>query len=688
MEDKRFEPKEAATPAPPALTLDVDDDKLVKFINAYAEKARKFYEKKKIKQRREINKRFYFGRQIETDFEKKSNTYKGVTGERLLKTYEKPFSDNVIKEGEDALRPMVLSRLPDFIVNSGVQGNPASEKVAEAISKVVNAKITSRDMKRLLARAFRHHPVYFWAVIKYYWDPQAGNRGDTVYEVIHPENIIADMSATEADQEKMQVIIHYVEKPLKTWIMLFPKFEDKLIEFARSEGAFSGELNEESLAANLKIAEVWFDWSEKKEEFDPENPEFNFFTAVCWKIKDTILDKKLNPNWDWEGSEQLFFNGRPITDELIPQISMMGMDVPGIERKKIYKNFFKKPRKPFIFVAHEQWGEGPMDETSRVEENLLLQENYDVRGMQVTKMIDDSRGKHVYSTMSGLKRETVENMDVNNPDQDMVLDGDLRQIHSFINKEQPSNAMFADLTNTRERILARQHVHGASRGEVESQVATTNQIAREADFTAADDIRDDTVDGVAMQVAESWMHMAKLRYTKEHFEEILGRIGQEMLESLQEDMIEDGMVVTISSSGTDKLKAERQAKDEAQLGLIDPLSYYRDIGRDDPEKRAEMLFLFQTAPELYYKRFVQGEEVQGIADEVAMFSQQRLATAQGQSAGQPGMAPGMMAGSRMPPMQPTPQNTGAIPEMAPGSPRNLIGRAGQAISGLFNRGGI
>ena len=308
--------------------------------------------------------------------------------------------------------------------------------------------------------------------------------------------------------------------------------------------------------------------------------------------------------------------------------------------------------------------------------------------MQITKMIDDARGKHVYSTMSGLKRETVEKMDVNNPDQDMVLDGDLRQIHSFISKEQPSNQMFSDLANSRERILARVHVHGASRGEVESDVATTNQIAREADFTAGDDLRDDVVDTVAMQVAESFLHMVKLRYTPEHFQEILGNMGEETLDSVQEDMIEDGMVVTISASGTDKLRAERQAKEEAQLGLIDPLSYYRDIGRDDPEGRAEKLFLFQTNPELYYKKFVKGEDIPNIAEEVMMFTQQRLAAAQGMPmAGQAGK---MMAGSKVPqspmgqtPMQPSPQNTTAIPPVPQGSPRNLVGRAVGAARGMM-----
>ena len=349
------------------------------------------------------------------------------------------------------------------------------------------------------------------------------------------------------------------------------------------------------------------------------------------------------------------------------QIIALGVDVPGNERKTVFRNFFGRPRKPFIFVGYDQYGEMALDETTRIEENLYLQQNYDVRGMQITKMIDDSRGKHAFSSLSGLKRKTVEAMDLSDPDEDIFLDGDLREMHSFISKEQPGAAMFGDLERSRERILARVHVHGPTRGEIESDVATTNQIARESDFTVADDIADDTVNEVTTQMAEALLHIIKLRYTEDHFRAILGEKGDFSFTRFTNDMIEDGMEIEIFASGTDKLKAERQAKDEAALGLIDPLTYYKDTGRSDPEGRAEKLFLFQTQPELYFKKFVRGDEVPDIAEQVGLMNQQNLAQVQGQ------------------PQQPSPQNTGNIPTTPRGSPRNLIGKAGAAITGLFGR---
>src|SRR3990167_6888462 len=396
-DNKQFIPSGSAESAPPSLDLDVEDDKLVKFIQAYIKKSNTYFkEEKKLDKRREVTKRFYFGRQISID----DRSYKGITGERALKTYEKPYLDNVLKEGEDVLRPLVLSRLPDLIVKPGTEGNDVSRQSAEQISIVVNNTLSSREMKKVLTKAFRHSPIYFTGIIKYRWDTHKGKNGDIVFEVIHPDSIIVDHTATENNEEKMKIIVHYVEKSLKEWILLFPDKEDILTEFARNKGKFTGDLTEEAMAVNLKLPEVWFDWFEKEKDFDPQNPKFKFLSGVAWMAGDKILKKSLNPNWDWEGSDQVFFNGQPIPSEQLPQLAMLGMQVPGIETKKVFRNFFGKPRKPFIFLGYEQWGEQPYDETSRIEENLLMQENYDIRGMQVTKMIDDARGKHIFSGRS------------------------------------------------------------------------------------------------------------------------------------------------------------------------------------------------------------------------------------------------------------------------------------------------
>src|SRR3972149_5416702 len=112
-----------ARPAPPELDLDIDNAALVQYVAEYERVSVNYFNKEKnLSNRREVNKRFYFGRQLEIG----TRTYKGVTKNRPLKTYEKPYLDNVIKEGEDILRPLVLSRIPDLIIKPGTEGNDIS----------------------------------------------------------------------------------------------------------------------------------------------------------------------------------------------------------------------------------------------------------------------------------------------------------------------------------------------------------------------------------------------------------------------------------------------------------------------------------------------------------------------------------------------------------------------------------
>ncbi len=664
-----------AVAAPPELDLDVEDDKLIKFIEAYNQTSDTFEKDIKLQERRDTNKRFYFGKQIS------EGIYNGIGSALKIRSYETPIVDNVLKEGADKLRPLVLSRLPEFIIKAGNSENEDSQKSAEGVTKMVNNALTSQELKLKLDTAFKHHNLNFIGILKWRWNPQKGKLGDFDVEVIHPKNIRVDHTATSANECDMKVITHYVEKSLKEWILLFPSKEEILIEEARKIDKFQGDPDEKAMATRLKLEEVWFDWFDKKaveegQEVDKDNPEYEYKSGVLWKTKDAILDKRLNPNWDWEGTEEVFYNGQPVPEDLLAQIQAMGLQLDGLERKKVYKNFFGKPRKPFIFISYEQWGEMPYDETTFIEENLYLQQDYDKRKMQTTKMLDDARGKHVFSSMGGLKKKTIEEMDLNDPDEDIFTDGDVRSVHSFITKEQPSAQMLNDIGNSKDRILTKMHVSGSVGGEIESDTATTNQIQRESSFMVADDISDLMILPVCTQLAEALVHVMKLRYKIEHFEKVLGQDAENTFLRTKQDIIEDGMEIEVFASGTDKLKAERQAKEEAGLGLIDPLSYYKDTGRADPEGRAEKLFLFQTQPELYFKKFVEGEDLPDIAEQVMLMSQQKLQAAQGQAAqGMP-----MPQGA---PMQPSAGNTSNIPTTPQGSPRGLVGKAMGAVGGLF-----
>src|SRR3990167_4027582 len=278
----------------PELSLNLDDKKLAFFIEQYEKKYDEFDSSKKITERRKTNRKYLFGKQLD-DVE--------------LKDYEKKYVDNVIKEGEDTLRTLVLSRLPDIIVNPGPDSQ-VTRDVSDLISEAVNKTLQSDELKQILTLSFRRHSLDLTAVIKYYWNPSKGKLGDIEWEVIPAKNIKIDISATRNNERYMRLVIHEVEKTLNDWVTLFPRKEAELKDFARQKNWREAN-DEDGIAFDLKIQEVWFDWKEKADGFDPENPEFESMSGILWKAgkgEKSILDKRMNPNWDWEGEDRPFFN--------------------------------------------------------------------------------------------------------------------------------------------------------------------------------------------------------------------------------------------------------------------------------------------------------------------------------------------------------------------------------------------
>ena len=134
-------------------------------------------------------------------------------------------------------------------------------------------------------------------------------------------------------------------------------------------------------------------------------------------------------------------------------------------------------------------------------------------------------------------------------------------------------------------------------------------------------------------------------------------------------MVEDGMEVLIKSSGTDKLKIEKKANDMAAIQMIDPLNYFRDIGLDNPEGRTEDLMMFTADPASYLAKIKQlGSTTQQLVTSLngpgttSQPPNQGVVPSANNSTGIP------VAGPQQPPLQPSAQQTAAIPPTPTGPP--------------------
>src|SRR5258706_5569227 len=473
--------------------------------------------------------------------------------------------------------------------------------------------------------------------------------------------------------------------------MRFPDKKSDLLARLREDGIIVGVESEPSwkeLATPVKYTEVWFTWYKSNntgavattpaEKLTEPSSKWERIEGTIWKYGDVILKKIKNPNFDYDGVEKTIAFDVPgdmaTKHEVLPtevMSRMMSGNMDGVEKETIYRNYFKEPEKPYYFMGYDQWGKIAYDETSRIEQNIRNQENLNKRGKQIIETLA-SRIKYIFSKDSGLKAEDIQQMDMDDPAQDLLVGGKTNESVTTIQAERPTPAEFKDLDDTRQRMYA---ISGSTavRGTLQSDTATSNQIAREADFTRADDLVEDTINAASEWMARATLQMIKLRYTKEHMRRLLGKKGEVLFMKLHADMVDDGMEVMIKASGTDKLRTQRNAMDMAKLGapFVNPLDFYKDMGIDDPEGRTERGMTFATDPNTYLLKYVQGNEnTASMVD--ALLGQG--ATAQLQTPASP-VAPAPTMPPSVP-QAPVATNTATIPITPPiappGSPRGVI----------------
>lgn len=664
------------------LALEIDDDELIKILDEKVKTDKKFWNggKYNLATRRRRMENALFGRNI-SEMERLNQ----------LKRYEARYSNNKLYEIEASLKPVAMSKLPDMLVTPGTE-TPESEKSAEDVSKAINDDLKTRKNREVLGLGFKHLPVYFTAIVKARWNPELGEDGDYEFVNVHPDRIILDSTATTKDQRGMRTIVELVRLTVQDIIMRFPNSKDALYRKLREQGLAVGEgdFAEEDMATEVDIWEVWFTWYKKAGSNSdmPQAPgaklndKWERVEGVLWKYDTVMLKKTKNPTYDYQGEERWFVyddpsmenTKRPLTQEELITMALTGQSMDGIKKEQIYFNYFKEPQKPYYFFGYDQWGKVAIDETSRIEQNQYNQENLDSMGKQIIDTTRD-RTKHIWTTDSGLDAGEVQNMDMANPQTQVLIDGDINKVHTSVPAERPDAAQFNALSAASQDMFA---LAGATNltGVIQSNVATTNQIAREANFTRIDDLVEDTINSCAEWMACWAMQFIKLRYTEDHFRKLLGNEGKVTFLKLKRDSIDDGMEVMIKASSSDKAKAQKNAMEAAQLGppYVNPLDFFKDMEYSDPEGRTERGMLLATDPQSYLVKYGMGlqtteQQAQALANAPLPQAQGVGQAPTGQSAVAAPSPVGAPAPSPNLGQQPSPvQSTAAVPTNIPPVP--------------------
>jgi hypothetical protein len=554
-----------------------------------------------------------------------------------------------------------MSRFPDLMALPG-NGTKSSMDVARELSKALNEDIKSEQMRYILGIAYKHLPVYFTACIKGWWNPEID---DYQFGVIHPDLIKVDWTCPTRDADDMRFVIQKVPMTVQEVILRFPDKKDEFFKQLQSDGLMPGGKETYSvLGTMIKISECWF-----HEYVRHSDTEVEKVWGVVWKYKKVLFKKMKNPNYDYTGETRYFAYDKPgeektkrsLNFQEMIQIVTTGQLPSNVKAQKVYHNFFRQPRKPYYFFGYDQWGKQPYDETSWIEQNLQNQKSMDKRGKQIEETLD-SRGHHIVAKDAVTPAE-LEEIDWNDPNLDLSVAGRPAEKYLYVPPERPTAQEFQELGNLRQRMYGVAH-STAVRGEVKEGPATNNQIAREGDFSAADDIVADTITSASQWISEWSMQFVKLRYTQDHFRWLMGIAGDAVYFKLNRNMIMDGMVIKVKASGTDKLRAQNNAMDMAKMEMIDIHSFYTDMGLSDPDGRTRKLLVQKANPLAYLKMVAEGHDTaQEEAEEILATS----APLDPAAALNP--TPSGGAGAPTATQNPTPTNTAAVATEPPaGSP--------------------
>lgn len=554
----------------PSPTLPISNEEFLTLSRKKLGEAKTYWDGKNLDTRRRLNENFWIGKQLENE-ENYDEDLRNV--------------DNLIYRDFETRITLAAARIPDVIVSSPNTDPDAVER-ERLLEDILNAKFSKPEKERLIKNGLRHNGLYFIGAMKVRWDKSLGKNGDYVYELVRPQNLILDPYGKILDDgftsDGLEFVGEYLEEPLSVVLAKFPEVADDLRELVGVDYGLT-----KKLSVPIRYLEYWSTY------FDKEGKRHEL---VGWVYKDLVLRIEQNPYFDHEGYEEVTKDGI-------------------VEEK--YHNHFDFPRKPYIFFSYQNLGYDPLDNTSVVEQAIPMQRLANKRQRQITAIADRSVPKYFFNGKAITVEDAAEI--TNNPDEHVVLgEGQFERIQDVVlpvNAAPPSPILFQDLLSIRTQIDSVFATNAQVRGEaMSSQSGKSKQIDREGNLQVSDDLSRIVVQRVIFEQVNWAIQMMKLFYTEKHYIHDLGRGGKALHAEMSRDMIDDGLLVTVDASSTNKEERRMNAMALSAQQAIDPLTFMEELGVPNAKDRVERLMAFMQGPQDAFARY---NELLGLNEEQA-----------------------------------------------------------------------
>ena len=473
--------------------------------------------------------------------------------------------------------------------------------IANDIQEVLLDGYRKRGVKKQIKRGLRFLHMARLLVLKPFWNIEID---DYDVRVVHPNNVRFSKNATREEESEF-AIEKIDDKRLLDLIATFPKKKDEILRKA-------GLTEEQAQENNPSVVynEIWIG------------------DGVFWVYLDMVLDKMLNPYYDFEGLL--------LTPEEMAQINQTespteGESVPatnGRRRRHMFSKFkehqeerktaiaenneeaskyeaylynhFDHPRKPYIFGTIFEIESQPIGETSLIEQVAPLQVGLDQRKRQIADNSDTVNGitkvdtDVVSMTLADARRMHYD------PEGLIYGAGVSTGVKREVGQGLPE-MVFKDMLDSRSEIDEIFGTVATFRGSQQGgkETATGRALLREEGLSRLDELVD-LVDFVGRELYGWWFQMIKVKYTESHFTKLLGSERAGTAIDIMQDDLQEGIEIQIQPGQTlpdDKLFRAERAREDAKDGFIDPITYLENAGGyDNPEEIVKRAIMFKANP--------------------------------------------------------------------------------------------
>lgn len=423
--------------------------------------------------------------------------------------------ENRVFMATETMIPIATARPPEIEITSFDEDELSQIKAKQA-QDIIGYHMDRLNIQEKGEQFIRDIIVKRYGVFKVCWEKEDDDVG---LKRVDPERLRVPKFGMTVDD--LKYVIEELEMSYDAVVSYFGK--DKADELLKSRPVDSdGKLRKKTFI----IKEVWTN-------------EF-----VAWKAGNLILDSKPNPYYDFEDDS---------------------------------KNFFTRPRKPYVIKSLFQTGQSIIGETDYIQQIKHIQDNINRRKRQIEDIAGKVANPNLAIDSDVMSEEEVSQI-TNEPGQ--IIYGKDAANENKIRFHQPGNMpayLWNDLEFSRQEFDNIWGIHSTTRGEREGrETATGRKLLRAADLGRIDLVARQ-FERALDEIAEWWVQLIKMFYTDKHAFVITGEEGIRFVQGFTGGDI--GKIKLVVRPGStlprDEITIHEEAKQLWQLGAIGLLTMYK-----------------------------------------------------------------------------------------------------------------